>query len=69
MKKMASTHRRHDWIFHQLTRSFSWLVLVALAGIIVSLIINAWPAFHAFGIQFIWRVEWDTVNQLWAKCP
>jgi phosphate transport system permease protein len=32
-------------------------------GIIVSLFINAWPAFQKFGLQFIWRVEWDVVNE------
>ena len=31
--------------------------------IIVSLILNAMPVFHAFGIPFVWRVEWDIVNQ------
>jgi phosphate transport system permease protein len=32
-------------------------------GIIVSLLINAWPSFRKFGVQFIWRVEWDIVNE------
>ena len=31
--------------------------------IIVSLFIYAWPAFHKFGIQFIWRAEWDIINE------
>jgi phosphate transport system permease protein len=38
------------------------LVLVALAGIIVSLFINAWPTFAKFGTHFIWYVEWDIIN-------
>ena len=63
MQRIASNQQKQDWVFHQLTRFFSLLVLAALAGIIVSLIINAWPAFHAFGLQFVWRVEWDIVNQ------
>ena len=63
MQRIAANQQKQDWVFHQLTRLFSLLVLAALAGIIVSLIINAWPAFHAFGLQFVWRVEWDIVNQ------
>jgi phosphate transport system permease protein len=38
-------------------------VLLALTGIIASLFINAWPAFQKFGLHFIWRVEWDVVNE------
>ncbi len=33
-----------------------------LAGIIVSLIISAWPAFEHFGPGFITRIEWDPIN-------
>jgi len=50
-------------LFHFVTQSFSLLVLAALVGIIISLLINAWPSFQKFGIQFIWRVEWDIVNE------
>jgi len=39
------------------------LVLLALLGIIISLFINAWPTFQKFGLQFIWRVEWDIIKQ------
>ena len=63
MQSVAARQRRQDWVFHQLTRLFSLMVLVALAGIIVSLVLNAMPVFHAFGIPFVWRVEWDIVNQ------
>ena len=51
--------RFQDAIFHRLTQIFSLLVLLALAGIIVSLFINAWPTFQKFGFKFIWYVEWD----------
>lgn len=63
---MAAIARRQRWqdiAFHRITQSFSLLVLLALVGIIVSLLINAWPAFHKFGVNFIWRVEWDVVNE------
>ncbi|HEX5805473.1 MAG TPA: phosphate ABC transporter permease subunit PstC [Macromonas sp.] len=65
-RRMQSTARRQrlqDFFFHKITLVFSLLVLVALLGIIVSLFVNAWPAFHKFGLGFIWRVEWDIVNE------
>ena len=63
MVGIAKRQRFQDIVFHRLTQTFSLLVLLALTGIIASLFINAWPAFQKFGINFIWRVEWDVVNE------
>lgn len=63
MVSIAKRQRIEDMVFHRVTQGFSLLVLVALLGIIVSLFINAWPAFQKFGVQFIWRVEWDIINE------
>lgn len=63
---MCAVARRQQWqdfVFHRLTQAFSLLVLVALAGIIVSLFLNAWPTFKTFGLPFLWTVEWDIVNE------
>ena len=60
---VARRQRVLDFLFHRVTMLFSLLVLAALMGIIVSLFINAWPAFSKFGLQFLWRVEWDIVNE------
>lgn len=60
---IARRQRVQDALFHRGTQLFSLLVLVALVGIIVSLFINAWPVFEKFGLRFIWRVEWDVVNE------
>jgi len=54
--------RIQDFLFHKVTLIFALSVLVMLGGIIVSLFIGAWPAFHEFGPGFITRVEWDPVN-------
>jgi phosphate transport system permease protein len=61
---LAVVKRQHlqDVFFHRVTQAFSLLVLVALLGIIISLAINAWPAFHKFGLGFVPRVEWDIVK-------
>lgn len=63
MVLIAKKQRMQDFFFHRVTQGFSLLVLVALLGIIISLFINAWPTFQKFGFQFIWRVEWDVINQ------
>ena len=64
--KIAGIARRQqlqDALFHRTTQGFSLLVLVTLLGILISLFINAWPIFKQFGVGFVWRVEWDVVNE------
>jgi phosphate transport system permease protein len=64
-KAVAWTMRKQrfqDFLFHKITLGFALSVLLVLAGIIVSLIIGAWPAFREFGPAFITTVEWDPVN-------
>ncbi|MBY0467265.1 MAG: phosphate ABC transporter permease subunit PstC [Burkholderiales bacterium] len=63
MAAIARKQRMQDAVFHRVTQAFSLVVLVALLGIIVSLFANALPAFQKFGFEFIWRVEWDIINE------
>lgn len=63
MVAIARKQRLQDFFFHRVTQFFSLLVLVALMGIIVSLIINALPTLQKFGLRFLWYVEWDIINE------
>ncbi|MBK8064056.1 MAG: phosphate ABC transporter permease subunit PstC [Betaproteobacteria bacterium] len=60
---IARSQRVQDFIFHKVTLVFAMTVLVALIGIIVSLIINAWPTLEKFGLKFFYTVEWDIINE------
>ena len=60
--KKAKVQRLQDAIFHRGTQFFALSVLFALLGIIISLVINAWPALHEFGPGFFFTEEWDVVN-------
>ena len=73
-KKMQSTasggtpptrQRRAPWadvLFAVAAHAAAWLTLALLAGIIVSLVVGAWPAIQEYGLSFLWRSEWDPVN-------
>ncbi len=63
MQQIAKRQQLQDFFFHRITQLFSLVVLFALMGIIVSLLINAWPTFQKFGVRFVWYVEWDIVNE------
>ncbi|MFM8461726.1 MAG: phosphate ABC transporter permease PstC, partial [Polynucleobacter victoriensis] len=58
-EKILKIQKLQDFAFHKSTLFFALLVLVALIGIIISLIINAWPALREFGLGFFFTVEWD----------
>src|SRR5512140_1365901 len=66
----ASGKKIGDWIFFNLTRCFAALTLVLLAGIIVSLVIGAWPSIEKFGYRFIWSQDWNPpMDQFGALIP
>ncbi|MFM1989694.1 MAG: phosphate transport system permease protein [Pseudomonadota bacterium] len=50
---------RADRIFEATTFLFAALVLLALAGLLVSLILQAWPAFAKFGPGFLVGTTWS----------
>ena len=60
--RIAKLQRIQDFLFHAITQFFALSVLIALVGIIISLIINAWPALDKFGIGFFFTKEWDIIN-------
>ena len=52
-----------DRLFAVLAAGAAWLTLALLAGIILSLVLGAWPAIREFGLAFLWNAEWDPVQE------
>ncbi len=68
----ATLKRQHlaDKLFRGTTRTFAFLVLATLVGIIVSLVMGAWPAIKAFGLNFLFSADWNPVtDQFGALVP
>ena len=60
-----SLRRTHPWadkLFAVLAHAAAILTLLLLFGIIVSLVIGAWPSIREYGLSFLWRSEWDPVQ-------
>jgi phosphate transport system permease protein len=51
-----------DWVFAMVARGAALLTLSLLLAIIGSLIVGAWPAIREYGFSFLWRTEWDPVQ-------
>jgi len=52
-----------DGIFHKVTLVFAFLVLAGLAGILVSLAVEAMPALREFGASFLWTNVWNVPDE------
>ena len=52
-----------DGLFSFLAHGAAWLTLSLLAGIIISLVISAWPAIREYGLSFLWTTQWDPVQE------
>src|SRR5690606_5001410 len=55
-----------DRFFLGVTFSFALLVLVVLAGLLVSLFIEAWPAFREFGAGFFVGTTWSPADDVYG---
>ena len=51
-----------DTLFRRSTEFFALCVLLLLGGVIVSLIVGAWPALSTFGFGFIFSEAWNPVT-------
>ena len=56
--RALASFRRDDAFFYWVTRLCAFGVLALLGGILLTLLVGAWPALHAFGIEFIWTQRW-----------
>ena len=55
--------KRGDAVFRALTRAAALGVLVLLSGVIVALVIGAWPALREFGLGFLVSQRWNPVTE------
>jgi len=61
----APRKRRLPWAdtaFSFAAHAAAWITLALLAAIIASLVVGAWPAIREYGLSFMWRSEWDPVE-------
>ena len=52
-----------DVVFSVLAHFSAVLTLGLLLAILGSLVVGAWPAIKEYGLSFLWRSEWDPVNE------
>ncbi|MDR3476332.1 MAG: phosphate ABC transporter permease subunit PstC [Devosia sp.] len=55
-----------DRVFFYLTLGSAAFVVVMLLGVMLSLLIGAWPALSTFGPAFIWTERWSPVKEIFG---
>ena len=58
--KALNAFKFGDQAFYWTTRICAISVLLILGGIILSLIVGAWPAMREYGFAFLWTPRWAT---------
>lgn len=58
-----------DRAFEWASRIAAWIVLLLLAGIMLSMVIGGWPAFREFGLEFLTSSVWDTQSDRYGAWP
>ena len=56
--KALNAFKAGDVTFYWITRVCAISVLLILGGIILSLIVGAWPAMKEYGFAFLWTQRW-----------
>jgi phosphate transport system permease protein len=55
-----------DPVFSGMCFSAATLLLVTLFGVMLSLLIGGWPAFHKFGLAFFTSTTWNPVTEVFG---
>lgn len=66
MSIKSTSFAAQDAVFARSTQFFALLVLAALAGIIASLVMGAWPTLTQVGPKFFISDAWDPVRKLFG---
>ena len=51
-----------DRLFAGAAHAAAWLTLALLLGVLLSLVVGAWPAIERYGLSFLVRSQWDPVQ-------
>jgi phosphate transport system permease protein len=62
----ASKAMLQDRVFFYLTLGSATFVVLMLLGVMLSLLIGAWPALSTFGPAFIWTERWSPVKEIFG---
>jgi len=64
--RQARRSQIQDRIYYYMTLVSAVFVVVMLLGVMVSLLVGAWPALSTFGPSFVWSQKWSPVKEIFG---
>ena len=64
--RKAANAAIQDRIFYYVTLGSATLVVLLLLGVMLSLLIGAWPSITTFGFSFVWTERWSPVKEIFG---
>jgi len=70
-KRLDLSHSQMKWetIFRRILIVMSVILLILVAGILITLIMQSMPSIKSLGLGFLWGKVWDPVNNIYGAYP
>jgi len=66
---LSYSQMKWETIFKRILWVMSVLLLIIVAGILVTLVIDSMPSIKSLGIKYLWGKVWDPVNNVYGAYP
>jgi len=70
-KRLDLSYSQMKWetVFKRILTVMSAIILLLVAGVFVTLIVESWPSIKSLGIGYLWGKVWDPVNNVYGAYP
>ncbi len=70
-KRLDLSYVQMKWetVFRRILIVMSVIMLIVVAGILATLIVQSWPSIKSLGIGYLWGKVWDPVNNVYGAFP
>jgi phosphate transport system permease protein len=66
---LSYSQMKWETVFKRILWVMSVLLLIIVAGILVTLVIDSMPSIKSLGIKYLWGKVWDPVNNVYGAYP
>ena len=70
-KRLDLSYSQLKWekFFKRLLIVMSSILLLVVAGILITLIVQSWPSIKSLGVGYLWGKVWDPVSNIYGAFP
>jgi phosphate transport system permease protein len=70
-KRLDLSYSQMKWetIFRRILIIMSWILVLIVVSVLITLIIQSWPSIKSLGFGYLWGKVWDPVNNVYGARP